>query len=140
MGKTQNTQGIGAALEKVVFHKSIPLFKKGLIKTQRKKSSSQSSIELNEQDASIFDKFCWWEPSQSSLPVEFCRNSSIHGLSFIGKPKLHMSERYVIFLNHYFDTSVTWYNFSLKDILGSRLHFGSDCCSVSHKRCVGTLL
>jgi len=34
------------------------------------------------------------QDSVSSLPFEFCRVSSLHGLQFIGNPRIHNFERY----------------------------------------------
>jgi len=35
-----------------------------------------------------------WQASVSSLPFEFCRVSSLHGLQFVGNPHIHKFERY----------------------------------------------
>lgn len=41
---------------------------------------------------------CWGdEPTgKRYLPAEFCMESSLHGLRFIGQPKRHVVERYLL--------------------------------------------
>lgn len=39
-------------------------------------------------------KGCWWTPSQSSLAVAFCNETSIHGFKFMGQPRRHITERH----------------------------------------------
>ncbi len=40
-------------------------------------------------------KICWWEPPLECLPLDFCSNTSLHGLKYLGQSKRHLSERYV---------------------------------------------
>ncbi|CAG7733824.1 unnamed protein product [Allacma fusca] len=37
--------------------------------------------------------FWWWEPSSESVPFEFCRDTSLHGLKYIYQPQRHLTER-----------------------------------------------
>ncbi|CAL8109590.1 unnamed protein product [Orchesella dallaii] len=62
------------------------------------KNTSKPSDEDEDQNQSdnvncCMQKICWWSPAQDLLPIEFCNNSSVHGLSFIGRPKAHLSEK-----------------------------------------------
>lgn len=36
----------------------------------------------------------WWSPPLNSLPVEFCQETSIHGLKFVAHKKSHVAERH----------------------------------------------
>jgi len=45
------------------------------------------------------NKVCWWEPPLECLPLDFCNNTSLHGLKYISQSKRHLSERYKIFFN-----------------------------------------
>lgn len=47
----------------------------------------------------------WWDPTSGSLPFDFCTESSLHGLKFIGQPKRHFTERYSL-LRYLFKTSL----------------------------------
>lgn len=81
--------GAGAALEQVVLYNAAAHFKNEKLNVlQDKPSNSQSDNE---------EKFktglWWWNPSEESLPFECCHYSSVHGLPFITRPKLHLSER-----------------------------------------------
>jgi hypothetical protein len=50
----------------------------------------QYSIGENEEITSSFETGGGpWD-----LPFEFCRESSLHGLRFVGQPKRHIVERY----------------------------------------------
>lgn len=40
-------------------------------------------------------KWQWYEPPEDRLPVTFCLESSMHGLKYVGKRKLHICERLV---------------------------------------------
>jgi hypothetical protein len=35
----------------------------------------------------------WWEPPKRSIPIEFCNETSTHGLKFLAMPKRHLTER-----------------------------------------------
>ena len=35
----------------------------------------------------------WYEPKEETLPFEFCRDTSLHGLKYILQPQRHLSER-----------------------------------------------
>ncbi|CAL8093922.1 unnamed protein product [Orchesella dallaii] len=51
----------------------------------------------------------WWDPPQNSLPVEFCQDTSLHGLKYIGQPQRHLSERIFWFLAFVAGLSIaTW--------------------------------
>lgn len=39
-------------------------------------------------------RLCWWEPPKQSLPLDFCRDTSLHGLKYISQPQRHITERY----------------------------------------------
>lgn len=35
----------------------------------------------------------WWNPEEESMPIDFCRDTSLHGLKYIGQQNRHISER-----------------------------------------------
>lgn len=57
---------------------------------------SVKGLEDASDDESNFcsKKICWWNPSQDSIAVAFCNETSIHGFKFLGQTKRHLSERY----------------------------------------------
>jgi len=38
-------------------------------------------------------KLCWYQPRLESLPLDFCNNTSLHGLKYLGQSKRHLTER-----------------------------------------------
>ncbi|CAL8109937.1 unnamed protein product [Orchesella dallaii] len=38
-------------------------------------------------------RVCWWEPPRENLPLDFCRDTSLHGLKYISQPQRHLTER-----------------------------------------------
>jgi len=52
-------------------------------------SASDDDEAAGKDNSSIW----WWQPNQKSLFVEFCNETSTHGLKFMTKPRRHLSER-----------------------------------------------
>ena len=41
----------------------------------------------------FIDKYKRWQPPEDSVAFDYCRNSGLHGLKYIGQPDHHIVER-----------------------------------------------
>jgi len=64
-------------------------------KMGRKNSLLHKPIESDDEEAIRTDisSIWWWQPNKKSLFVEFCNETSAHGLKYVTKPRRHLSER-----------------------------------------------
>lgn len=119
--------GAGAALEQVVLYNSAAHFK-------NEKLNHKPSSLISENEEKFKTGLWWWNPSEESLPFECCHYSSIHGLPFITRPKLHLSERCFsleMFQVHVINFMILLFQF-IKDFLDNCVYLGCGGCGIPH--------
>jgi len=85
-----------AMLEEVILGKSKNKFTQRVFKLKAR-SRWIKALELiqkkRKKKLNGTNSIWWWEPSKQKLPVEFCKESSMHGLYHIVQSKRHLTER-----------------------------------------------
>lgn len=80
------------------------LTKSGIIRKWKKTCSRFGKRSSDDDTESVtgerFENVGWWEPPQDSFPVEFCQDTSLHGLKYIGQSRRHLSERSSSYFEH----------------------------------------
>lgn len=111
---------IGATLEQLIFKNSKQYFNNssknqgeaahiiggdGLDQNQGRNLVKNDFAVIEYDDSNSCNKrCCWWSPSQDSISVAFCNETSIHGFKFLGQRKRHLTERHLenlIFYNNF---------------------------------------
>ncbi len=113
------TPSVGAALEQLILKNSKQYFNNSYTSKNQGESSTdkwkvaahkigEDGLHQNEERDMVRNDFddleyddsnlcnkrcCWWSPSQDSISVAFCNETSIHGFKFLGQRKRHLTER-----------------------------------------------
>lgn len=115
--------GAGAILEKIVLGRSKKLFEHN----SHSNTNDLRRWAFNPQDIERGSAtgtgpqtgIWWWSPPPNAIPVEFCRETSIHGLKFIFREKSHLSERLGQFSPFFYISRVLMF---FQDFLGYSSH------------------
>lgn len=83
-------QQIGSESDKSIIHPLSPA-----IVSDSKISTEDDNNEYSDAEdcCCCNQKWCWWGPGPDSLISAYCRDTSIHGLRFMGQQNRHFAER-----------------------------------------------